>query len=112
MSTRLKTNKDHAQGDAGDPCPQMQRGEDRGLVIDRFVAGDVFRANYLKGERDSRGQHQEGVDGGGVRKPCGPQQSGGDDVVDEIGDAHQPRSGQQGQAAAQEFVSQLLVPAL
>ena len=64
------------------------------LVVGRLVVGHVLRTHDLKGERDRRHQHQQGVDGGSVREAGRAEQARGGDVVDEICNSNQAGAGQ------------------
>ena len=48
------------------------------------------------------------VDRRGVRKASRPEQARSDDVVNEVGDADQPRARQKSEAAAEKLVAQRL----
>src|SRR5262249_22150891 len=84
--------------------PQMQRVENFGLFFRSWVTGYILRAYNLKRKRYGRRQHQQCVDRRCVCEPGGSKQSCGNDVVQQVGDAYQPRSGQQRDTSTEKFL--------
>ena len=86
----------------------MQGRKDRCLVLRGIVAGHIFRAHDLKRKCDGGSQHQQGINGSGVSKPGWPQHPRCQDVVDQVGNSNQSRTGKHGETAAKKFLPQLL----
>ena len=80
--------------------------EDLGLFFGSLVTGDVLRAYHLERKCYRGRQHQQCVDGRCVRESSRSQKPRGNDVVEQVGNAYQPRSRQQGDTSTEKFLPQ------